>query len=145
MAAAAPRRKVAVQEPQTVLMQGSIWLAKWGAGFLMTASAIAVAWNTLGLPKVATYEYVDGVVRPIATKVDEQGSSVLNGRIETLKVGRQQQVANRDRLDLQAHTTKDPFALQLVAQQQKSIDDEIKGIDDQIAKLSAQLQSKNPR
>jgi hypothetical protein len=139
MAAAARVKRAPPVEDHTVVVQTLIWLGKLGAGFIISTALVWTAWNTLGLPKVATYEYVDGVVRPISAKQDEQGASILAGRIETLKASKQLQAGDRSKLEVQSHITKDPTAISLIATQQKTIDDTIKGIDDQIADLAADL------
>ena len=133
-------------DPASVLKKGAVAWVAWGAGSLVLAGAAWTAYGALGLPKVATYDYVDdhvrAVVQPLATKVDEQGLSILAGRIEVLKASKQLQLGDKARLDLQARTIKDPVALQIIAGQQKTVDETIRAIDDQVAKLSAQLQAK---
>lgn len=129
-------------DPARVVYSGVWKIATIIGGTLIAFYAFFTAWVGLGLPKVATYDYVDGIVRPIVSKVDDQGISILQGRIETLKGAKQLQEDAKSRLDLQSHTTKDPIAIQIIQGQQKSIDDILKGIDEQIAKLSAQVQTK---
>ena len=132
-------KRAPVVDEHTVVWQSLIWLGKLGTGFLLSAAAVFAAWNTLGLPKVATYEYVDGVIKPIAIKVDDQGASILAGRIETLKQSRALQAGDKNKLEVQSHITKDPTAINLIAVQQRTIDETIKVIDDQIAELAADL------
>ncbi len=133
------------EDPATVVSRGVVKWVAWGAGALVVAGAAWTAWNALGLPKVATYDYVTGqireVVAPIATKVDSQGIYILSGRIETLKGSRQQQLDAKNRLELQLHTTKEPVAVQIIAGQERAIDEVIKSLDSQIVDLSAQLKA----
>ena len=124
------------------------WLWRLAAVLGGTISGLYVvytAWTGFGWWEPAGVAYVDDhvtkAIAPIASKVDAQGVSILSGRIETLKASKQLQSADKARLDLQTRTTKDPVALQIITAQQKSIDDTIKGIDEQLATLSAQLQT----
>ncbi len=140
----APKRRAT--NPARIVYSGAWKLATLVGGALVALYASWTAWTGVGWWVPAGINYVDGhieqALRPIATKVDEQGMSILSGRIETLKAAKQLQVDARSRLDLQSHTTKDPVAIQIIQGQQKSIDETVKGIDDQIAKLSGELQSK---
>jgi hypothetical protein len=145
-AKAATRVDVRIKDdPATVLKKGVVMWVAWAVGALVAAYAGWSAYLGLGGPKFATYEYVGGqirqVVEPIASKVDSQGIYIISGRIETLKASRQQQLDARSRLDLQSHTTKDPVAIQIIAGQQKSIDDVVKSIDNQVLELSSQLKA----
>ncbi len=136
---------VKLTDPASVVSAGVIKWVAWVAGTLVLAGAAWTAWNALGLPKVATYDYVTGqireVVQPIASKVDSQGVYILSGRIETLKGSRAQQLDAKNRLELQLHTTKDPVAVQIIQGQQKSIEEVVKSLDAQIVDLSAQLKA----
>lgn len=129
-----------------VVYSGTWKLATIAGGMLVAAYAAWTAWTGFGWWVPAGITYVDGhieqALKPISLKVDAQGESILSGRIETLKGSKQLQMDARSRLDLTVRTTKDPVAIQIIQGQQKSIDEIIKGIDEQIAKLSAQLQSK---
>jgi hypothetical protein len=132
-----------LSQPLTV---SRLWrIAALAGGFISGLYVVYTAWTGFGWWQPAGVAYVDmhieSAVKPIVTKVDDQGISILSGRIETLKGSKQLQVDAKSRLELQSHTTKDPIALQIIAGQQKSIDETIKGIDDQIATLSAQLQT----
>jgi len=131
--------------PAQIVYSGIWKIATIAGGMLVGLYGGYIAWTGLGFWQPAGITYVDDhitkAVAPIAAKQDEQGLSILSGRLETLKGSRQLQVDAKGRLDLQTHTTKDPVALQIIQGQQKSIDDTIKGIDDQIATLSAQLQT----
>ena len=129
------------------VVSSGVWkIATIAGGMLVAAYATWTAWTGFGWWVPAGITYVDGhieqAVKPIASKVDAQGISILSGRIETMKAAKQLQVDAKSRLDLQSHTTKDPVAIQIIQGQQKSIDDNIKGIDDLIAKLSGELQNK---
>ena len=144
----APARKskaeLSLNSPLTVSW---LWRLATLIGFTISGLYVVyTAWTGFGWWQPASIALVEDritkVVAPISSKVDEQGISILSGRIETLKGSKQLQADAKSRLDLQSHTTKDPIALQLIAQQQKSIDETLKGIDDQIATLSAQLQTK---
>lgn len=104
------------------------WTAWIGFGWWVPASVTLVD------------DHITRVVAPIAGKVDEQGASILSGRIETLRGARQLQVDAKSRLELASHTTKDLIAGQIIQGQQKTTDETIKGIDDQITELTAQLQ-----
>lgn len=140
------RQRARLPDAAHIVYSGVWKIATIAGGTLIALYTSYVAWTGLGFWQPAGIAYVDGhieqAVKPIASKVDEQGASILSGRIETLKSSRQQQIDAKSRLDLQSHTTKDAIAIQLIGQQQKSIDDTIKGIDGQIATLSAQLQAK---
>ena len=139
------RKRSAGSELTRPITVSWIWrLAAVLGGTISGLYVVYTAWVGFGWWQPASIalvdEHITKVVAPIVSKVDAQGISILSGRIETLRGSKQQQVDAKSRLELQSHTTKDPIALQLIAQQQKSIDDTLKGIDDQIAALSAQLQ-----
>ena len=141
---AARRSRGSLNAPITV---PRIW--KFGGiagGAFIGFYAVYVAWTGFGWWQPAGITYVDDhitkAVAPIAAKQDDQGISILSGRIEVLKASKQLQVGDRSRLDLSLRTTKDPIAIQIIQSQQKNIDDTIKGIDEQIASLTAQLQTK---
>ncbi len=138
----APQRRA---DPASVVSTGVVHWVAWGAGTLALAGAAWTAWNALGLPKVATYEYVGSqireVVQPIASKVDSHGIYILSGRIETLKGSRQQQLDAKNRLELQLHSTKDSVAVQIIQGQERSIEEVVKSLDAQIVDLSAQLKA----
>jgi hypothetical protein len=106
------------------------WTAWTGFGWWVPASVALVD------------DHITKVVAPISRKVDDQGKSILSGRIETLKASRQLQVDAKSRLELQTLTTKDPIAQQIIAGQKKSVDDTIKSIDDNIADVTAKLLQK---
>lgn len=129
-----------------IVYSGAWKIATLAGGFLVALYAAWTAWTGFGwwVPAGITYvdAHIEQALKPISLKVDAQGESILSGRIETLKGAKQLQVDARSRLDLQQHTTKDPVAVQIMQGQQKSIDETLKGIDDQIAKLSGLLQSK---
>lgn len=129
------------------VVYSGVWkIATLVGGVLVALYAVWTAWQGFGWWVPAGVTYVDGriehAIKPLTTKVDEQGVSLLSGRIETLKSSKQLQVDARSRLDLAAHTTKDPIAVQIIQGQQKSIDGTLKDIDDQIANLNGLLQSK---
>lgn len=113
---------------------------------LIGTFGVYTAWTGFGWWQPAGISYVNDrikeVVQPLAAKVDEQGDSILSGRIETLKASKQLQLGDRAKWEVQSHTTKDPVTVQLIGQQKNNIDDTVKGIDDQITKLSTQLQMK---
>lgn len=137
--------RVRLEDPARVVQKGIIKWAAYIAGSLVLAGSAWTAYNALGLPKVATYEYVGNqikeAVQPIASKVDSQGIYILSGRIEVLKSSRQQQITDRNRLDLLQRSTKDVVAVQIIVGQQKTIDDVVKSIDSQIVDLSTQLKA----
>lgn len=141
------RRALPIKQDSAQVVYSGIWkMATLAGGALIAMYATWTAWTGFGWWVPAGVAYVDvhvaSALKPITSKVDEQGVSILSGRVETLKAVRQLQIDAKSRLDLQSHTTKDPVAIQIIQGQQKNIDETIKGIDDQIAKLSGQLQSK---
>lgn len=140
-------RKAAARKPEPayIVYSGAWKIATLAGGSIVAVYAVWTAWVGFGWWIPAGVSLVDDhitkAVAPISTKVDLQGLSLLNGRLEALKISRQLQLNDKAKWDVQSHTTQDQTALQLIAQQQHEIDDQIKLIDGQIAKLAAQLQS----
>lgn len=141
----APTRKTKDDVNSMIVVSGLWRIGAIAGGALAAVYAAYIAWNGLGwwVPAGITYvdSHIDSAIRPIVTKVDDQGISITNGRLDILKGQRQQQTDAKSRLELQSHITKDPIALQLIQSQQKGIDETIKAIDDQIATLSAELKT----
>lgn len=138
-AVARKRKSGGFDEPLTV---NRIWkVVAFFLGSMIAFGGALTVWNQLGLPRLATYEYVDTAIKPISTKVDDLNVSNLAGRVEVLKQGKQLQENDLNKLEVQEHTTKDPTALQIIGSQKKNLTNAISDIDSQITRLNSQLQS----
>lgn len=130
-----------LSEPITVL--DAMGKLKWLGGTVIAFSAFVAAWVYLEWPVPATRGYVDGSVNKVITRIDSVDSLGLRNRIETLKGRKGQLDQERVNLELQLKQTRDPVAVQIIANRRQANMEEtsdaakvLLDTEDQIRKLS---------